>query len=404
VTLNSGRVPTSLRGVVGCDLRGVPRFWLTFWIDSLRGHFALSTNRDAAAAVDRLYATSENLGVNLDLALARADLLSLEVVLSTHLQRLNNRARRQNITVRSVWRHCLSFVSEVLTQVGVAKADAWEDIQASLHRLAVAHSGLHGFRAKEPAPIRSLPSIVVMELNEIFDPFSSRNPFRSLRERFRNHLVFLMLLHLGLRRGELLILGADAFHAEFDPLSRREICWLVVDFIETNTDDEDSVDPRVDTPSLKNKLARRLLPVAEDVFSAQEVYLSGYRRSGRWPHLFISQKGRPLSSRRINEILGVASARLTAAARAALKARGKVSVEPHDLRHTAAVRRLYGYRSAGFSHSEAVEKLRAFFGWHEDSPMPARYARAYYETEYDTVWQDNYDSYVDAIRSLEVGK
>lgn len=364
----------------------------------------MGTNRSAIAAIDGLYATAEDVGIDLDLALTRCDMPLLETALSAHLQRLNNRARQQNVTVRSTWRHCLKFAADILAQIGAANPDAWEDLQRALHRMATAHSGLHGYRAKEPAPIRALPSIVVMELYNIFDPMGVDNPFRSTRDKFRNFLIFLMLLHLGLRRGETLILGVDAFRSEFDPRTGHEVCWLIVDYIEVDDDDDGSVDPRVDLPSLKNKLARRLLPISKEVFDAQNIYLAGHRRSGPWPQLFISQKGRPLSPRRINEMFEIATTRLSPAAKMALSTRGKSSVEPHDLRHTAAVRRLQAYREAGVTHSEAVEKLRAFFGWHEASTMPSRYGRAYYETEYDTVWQDNYDSYVDAVRAIEVGR
>ena len=50
---------------------------------------------------------------------------------------------------------------------------------------------------------------------------------------------------------------------------------------------------------------------------------------------------------------------------------------------------------------KAIEKLRVFLGRHEKSEMPRRYARAYYETDYDTVSQDKYDSYVAAIRAVD---
>lgn len=402
VTLRSKLVPPSLRGVIACGHHRVPHFWLRFWLESFRANLADGTNRGAISAVDRLYATATSLSIDLDAAVARVDVAALKVVLGAHLQRLNNRARQQNITASKPWNHCLSFVRQTLNQLSAAGDTAWEQIQKALQEL-VQTLNLKGFKAKEPVPIRALPSVVVMELYEIFDPLGPRNPFRTAGTSFRNYLIFLLLLHLGLRRGEILVLGVDAFQSEFDPRSGREVCWLIVDYIEVDEDDEDSVDPRFDAPSLKNANARRMLPISADLFKAKETYLGGHRKRSQWPHLFTSIKRRPLSPRRLNEIFEIATAQLSPVAKAALAARGKESVEPHDLRHTAAVRRLGGFRSAGTSHSEAVEKLRALFGWHEDSPMPTRYARAYYETEYDTVWQDSYDSYVDAIRSLEVG-
>lgn len=378
VTLRSKLVPPSLRGAIACGRHHLPHFWLRFWLENFRANLADGTNRKAIAAVDRLYATAAALSIDFDAAVARADVAALKVVLGAHLQRLNNRARQQNITASKTWKHCLSFIRQTLEQIGIAGDIAWEEIQAALQQLAQTLK-LKGFKAKEPAPIRALPSILVMELYEIFDPLGPRNPFRTARGRFRNYLIFLILLHLGLRRGEILLLGVDAFQSEFDPKAGREVCWLIIDYVEADEDDENSPDPRFDAPSLKNANARRMLPISVDLFMAKEAYLAGYRAQTRWPHLFTSHKGRPLSPRRLNEIFEVATAHLSSVAKAALAARGKKSVEPHDLRHTAAVRRLVSYREGGISHSESVEKLRAFFGWHEDSPMPSRYARAYYE-------------------------
>ena len=402
MNLRSDTVPLALRGPIGCNGHQVPRFWLTFWADGLRAHLSLATNSCAIAAIDRLYETANDLGIDLDLALTRTDMMKLEVALGAHFRRLNNRARQHRINVSRTWQNCVSFVGKILDWIGAADEGAWEDICAKLHHLGETHGSLKAYRTREPAPIRALASVVVTELYEIFDPLGASNPFRSQREKVRNYLIFILLLHLGLRRGEILILGVDAFYSEFDTTAGHEIFWLVIDYVGVAEKYEQS-DPRTNPPSLKNNRARRMLPISLDIYMAVDVYLAGYRKATKWPHLLTSQKGRPLSPRRLNEIFEIATSRLSAAAKAALKSRGKAEVEPHDLRHTAAVRRLAGYREGGISHSEAVEKLRAFFGWHEDSPMPARYARAYYETDYDTVWQDNYDSYVDAIRRVEVG-
>ncbi|MQX96120.1 hypothetical protein GHK03_07920 [Sinorhizobium medicae] len=53
-----------------------------------------------------------------------------------------------------------------------------------------------------PPPIRALPPLVIEDLYEIFKPDSPRNPFKTETLRWRNLLVFMLLLRLGLRRGE----------------------------------------------------------------------------------------------------------------------------------------------------------------------------------------------------------
>ena len=73
----------------------------------------------------------------------------------------------------------------------------------------------------------------------------------------------------------------------------------------------------------------------------------------------------------------------------------------HDLRHTCAVYRLSRYLACGDTMDTAIDKLRVFFGWSKTSPMPRHYARAYFETALAEVWNDNYDTFVETLRSLE---
>lgn len=402
VQLRNKLVPPSLRGSVACDVRLIPRYWLTIYADGYRAHYAKSTNSNTLSVLSALYETASDVSqTDLDVALTQADYQQLSSILSAHLQRLSNASKQKRVDRTKAWSQCINFVQEVLKQIGAADAPRWEQVQHSLQKIAQTMGQLSPARQKAPAPIRALPAVVLDELYQIFDPKNDRNPFRSEKEKVRNFLIFLLLLHLGLRRGELLVLDANSFQTEFNPKAGRDVNWLVIDYLETSDDTDDLPDPRSNPASLKNNLARRLLPISEAIATVNEAYLGGYRRKSDWSHLIVSQKNKPLSSRRLNEIFQIVTSALSSEAEFALRKRGKSSVQPHDLRHTAAVRRLSDYRSSGFSHSESIEKLRTFFGWHYNSPMPTHYARAYYETEFDGVWQDNYDTYVDAIRALE---
>lgn len=75
-------------------------------------------------------------------------------------------------------------------------------------------------------------------------------------------------------------------------------------------------------------------------------------------------------------------------------------ITPHDLRHTCAVVRLSHFRDAGLGEHEALERLRAFFGWSHTSQMPRHYARAYFESKLSEVWRDDFDAHISAIRNL----
>jgi integrase len=57
--------------------------------------------------------------------------------------------------------------------------------------------------------VRSLAAEVIEALYELLDPESPRNPFRDGSSRWRVYIIFILLLHQGLRRGELLCMSSD---------------------------------------------------------------------------------------------------------------------------------------------------------------------------------------------------
>lgn len=69
--------------------------------------------------------------------------------------------------------------------------------------------------------MRALPTEVIEDLHEIFHPASQRNPYRTELIRWRNFTILMLLLHLGLRAGELLDLAAGATPAAADALATR---------------------------------------------------------------------------------------------------------------------------------------------------------------------------------------
>lgn len=402
IRINAPLVPPSLHGTVGCDDRYIPHFWLTRWSQlSLFAH-SKSTRETATRALLQLYATAYEVnGTSLDTTMTLLDFPKIRMCLNSHLQKLNNDATRRKVNLTKRWSWCITFLDYVLESLGKLEDDRWLDIRSQVKLLQTAYGNfsLDG-RDKQPAPLRSLPSTVVSDLYDIFDPGSARNPFRSKRTRSRNYLIFLTLLQTGIRRSEMLLLYVDSVNAEFDDRAGRLISWVVLSDLDEDEKPKWLIDPRSPPPNLKNPIARRNLPISEELLAVHDEYLEA-RPTSNWPFLFLSQRGRPLSMRQVNEIFLMASSALSPDAVRALRRQGKTNVQPHDLRHTCAVRRLVGYCPNGKLDEKAIEKLRVFFGWHEKSVMPMRYARAYFETESDTVRQDNYDNYVAAIRTVE---
>jgi hypothetical protein len=48
---------------------------------------------------------------------------------------------------------------------------------------------------------------------------------------------------------------------------------------------------------------------------------------------------------------------------------------------------------------EALQKLRAFFGWSRTSLMPTLYARALFQDRLATIWTEAFDDRVELIRN-----
>jgi hypothetical protein len=112
----------------------------------------------------------------------------------------------------------------------------------------------------------------------------------------------------------------------------------------------------------------------------------------------MSQKAKPLALRSFGKMFDVVSEALSDRAKEAMRKQGLASISCHDLRHTAAVARIRRYQDAGMELDKAQEKLRVFFGWSKSSNMPRLYARAYFETSLAEVWDEKFETFVDALR------
>lgn len=389
--------PKGLTGTVLIDSCGLPRYCATIWCEVILSGLASNTKIRHLYAVDRLYRTAETLGGNnLDRLLMVADFSAIEEVLLTFHTKVRNEASAKGVSGDLVWRSASRFVIEMLTYLGPSAESKVEELNTKLRRIRRLYGQLSPSPSRPPLPIRSLPSLVVRELCEIFDPKHARNPFRSQRERWRNYLIFILLLHTGLRRSELAMLPVDAICSSFDVKTNKEHHWINVG-ISPYADK----DPRLDKPSLKTRYSARQLPVSEELATISDLVVTYKKRRANHPFMFGSQKGRPLDLRSFQRIMEVATDKLSGHAVKALHDRGAQSVTLHSLRHTCAVYRLSRYVDRGDNLDMACEKLRAFFGWSPSSPMPRHYGRAYFEAAAAEDWNESYDNLVNSLRRFD---
>lgn len=397
IKLRTSYIPKSTKGWLLVDELGLPRFWATVWADVLKAQIGSTTRGHYLYAVEKFYQVTDRLYGSgaLDRMLSELDMPALESALSSFLASLRNDGHLREINNNRTWDSAKSFVRDIMRHLSASSANDYEKIHSRLIRLDRLYSLVTPTRPKPPAPIRALPVAVVEEVYEIFSPTSSRNPFRNEALKWRNFLIFLLMLHLGLRRGEIAILPADAIKSDFDVDTGGEKYWLNI--AENPYDDEDS---RFNAPSLKTAHSRRQLPLSEEIVLVSDIFLANYRRGTTHGYLFGSQQDKPLSLRSIHRVFEVVTKNLSPSAKNALAARSLSGVCAHDLRHTCAVNRLGRYILLGDDLDVAIEKLRVFFGWSPASSMPRHYARAYFESNSADMWDENYDRLLATLRSI----
>lgn len=387
-----------MRGVVSVGLLSAPRFWATVWSDILKSGLEASTRRRHLAALDKLYdAVHRQRGRDcLDQLIADADADAIEDCLVGFLAQLRNEAVVDQIDKSSTWSSAVGFVTDMLRYAGTASGVRAAELETKLLRLDTLYRQLVPNPETAAPPIRALPPIVIEDLYEVFSPDSPRNPFKTPALRWRNLLIFMLLLRLGLRRGEAALLHVSSFKEDFDPDLGKTVHWLDVE----ETDDGD---PRYEQPSLKTAMSRRQLPLSAELVELHRFYIANFRGRANYPHLLMSQKAKPLALRSYGKVFDVATEALSDIAKQSLKKQGLPNVSPHDLRHTSAVVRMRRYQDAGMSVDKAQEKLRVYFGWSKNSAMPRLYAKAYFETTLAEVWDEKFDTFVDALRRTVPG-
>lgn len=399
--LSGAQVPSVLHGpLLVDDAHGLPRYWATVWALMDGSSLARSSLIKKLRHIESLYAHADALfgHGSLDDALGSMDDARLSEVLESWFVSIKNRPL-SGAADDARWKTGYSFATSVITRLSKTSlpADRLRQMETRLHRMSHLYGQLHVQGRRRTTQLRSLPASVVSALYETLDPSSCANPFPRERTRWLAFLAFLLMLHQGLRRGEVLLLSADAVKGGFDERLGRVRNWLDIKESKYSNDD----DPRYSRPSIKSANALRQLPVSDMVAGMVQVYVENYR--GRPNHAFLlnTQQNTPLSTESLTKMFAKVSMSLPRSVIKDLSDRnGRITVTPHDLRHTCAVMRLNQLLGQGDCMDEALQKLRSFFGWSRESQMPVHYARAVFEDRLSTVWNSEFDARVEVLRAL----
>lgn len=373
----------------------MPRFWATAWVFLTAGRsLALNTRKSRLRHIDAFYDYCDTHFGNdaLDQAIGVRHASAVQEMLESYLVHLTHQGE-QNTTSVQRWSATKSFLL-VFAQRLAPHSDAWNNLAHYIRALP----RLRPRRRARPKFVRSIPSAVLRELIDIAHPDSERNPFSHPLVRRRNWLVFNLLLLCGLRRGESLLLTADAVKRDIDTDSGEECIWLDV----TSAEDEDKRSTR---PSIKTESSHRRVPLSQDLAHLIENYVNEDRvDSSTHGFMITSQDGRPLSAESVNKILWQLTSALSERARAKFLSvcGNKKRVSPHDLRHTCATARWQMFLSIDGNRALALQRMRAFFGWSVTSDMPEHYARAAIQSELLNSWSRLFDGRLSVLRSIQL--
>ncbi|SIT48724.1 conserved hypothetical protein [Paraburkholderia ribeironis] len=217
-------VPAALRGPVLVDKTGIPRYWSAIWSATSIAQLASSTLTQKLRYVENLYQHADNLlGANaLDDALSGFDDEALAAILESWFISIRNQPAVTSAD-ENRWQTGLGFVTDVITWLSSARSadDRLRHIEERLHRLSSLYSQLHVRRSAAVEAVRSLPASTVEALYALLDPECPKNPFLRMKTRWRVYVAFVLMLHQGLRRGEILLLPADAVKSAYDHKLKR---------------------------------------------------------------------------------------------------------------------------------------------------------------------------------------
>jgi integrase len=395
---NLTSIPPVLCGPMLVDSMSLPRYWASIWSFFNHADLANSSKGKQLRYVENLYEFADQLKGygTLDNVIAAVDINTIGEILEAYFVSIQNQPI-VNFSTQLKWQTGFQFVQDTVLRLSKSnmKINELHEIEKKLNKLTILYQQLRIGKNRQQETIRSLPASVVEALYLMLDPESPKNPFGNISTRWKVYIVFIVLLHQGLRRGELLLQPVNAIRSEFDKRLNKDRQWLSVTF---NDYEEDT---RYSKPEIKTPSSIRQIPVSELTANLILEYTENYR--GKVNHSFLigSQKGKPMSTEAITSIFKKLSAALPQAALRDLEQRtGKKSITPHDLRHTCALVRLNQLLDQGKEMEEALQELRTFFGWSRTSDMPQKYAKAVFENRLAGIWNNVFDERVSILRAI----
>jgi len=398
---NISREKIDLPLILVCPKTGLPRLVAGLWLSLYEQKYSIGYATQHLRSLDKFYMHIQReypLSPNLDKIILDGDIDQVTACMSTFVAELQNYSaitgKDQSSNLSMTIRIICSVLNELRFRYKSLRFDS-STISRKIASLRSLYQSLRPPRLDKHKPIRSLPQSVVDEVFEIVRPDSRLNPYRSEKNRQRNFIIFAVLFHMGLRRGELLNLTTDSIQTDYDYQNHRQLYWL-------NVRAPNLLDTRGKKPQLKNFYSPRQIPLQESLYFLIVNFTNNYR--GRCPHgfLFSSQQRLPLSERALNNIFERLSSKLSIVAKDKLqKSYMTRTLGPHNLRHTSAVDRIRYYRHSGIEMDLAESFMRAFFGWSPKSTMPMRYARAFYEEQLNTLWPEKLDKRISDMMGYE---
>jgi integrase len=373
--------------------RMLPRFWATVWSISIQGMgLAENTLKRKLRHLCTFYKFCDaSFGIDsFDAAVSLRDAVQTQKLVEAFYLDVTA-VPEYNTTAVQCWDTVRDFVQRLARQ-RAPSSTAWSALASTLWAMGRLRRPRRGsFRF-----LRALPASTLADLLDVAHADSVRNPFRSAHARARNWLIVNLLLLVGLRRGELLLLACTSLRSDVNTETGDLIYWLDV-----TTAAE--VDWRHSRPAIKTEQSHRQVPISHDVAHLFEHYVSEYRHAGtNHGFLLTSRSGAPLSAESIRKIFETLSAALSvdALARFSERSGGRTRIAPHDMRHTCATARYAMFTALGTDRELALQRMRAFFGWSAKSNMPDHYARAAVQEDLLRVWSTLFDNRVDALREL----
>jgi len=228
-------------------------------------------------------------------------------------------------------------------------------------------------RWDDDSDLRSPPSELIERFMAIGAESDPRNPFRHPEVQLRNDIIFGLLRHTGMRRGELLSLRLDQFELGHEP------------YVWVRRNQDDRHDSRRYQPVAKTK--ERPLPLPESLAKQIDRYMLKVRSkigpARRHPYLLVSHRkgrtwGMPLSASALSSQIFSRMRAVDAAFEA---------IHPHAFRHhfnyelSVSIDR-HNAKSRSGEHAEASPiseakelDVRAFLNGHRSKASGATYNR-----------------------------